>query len=201
MLEEALNSCYYVAKNSEHVIINYKKIDLFLKKFNYNNLKHWLSNNPYDLFDFKISTIINLLLLFESIDYSFWGNPKWNINTESGEKDGSDALLYVIIKYVKENNNYDFIKVSFRKFKTLLAGNVDIPLLKERYKTLVEVSKIVKSEMNGDFYNYIKNIKDDIKLFDIIVSKFPSFKDERIYNGETIYFYKLAQVLRQIFCI
>ena len=32
-------------------------------------------------------------------------------------------------------------------------------------------------------------------MFEIIVTNFESFKDERIYNGHTIYFYKLAQLL------
>lgn len=49
--------------------------------------------------------------------------------------------------------------------------------------------------MNGNFFNYIKDIKLDIELFDLIITNFPSFKDEREYMGEKIYFYKLAQLL------
>lgn len=77
----------------------------------------------------------------------------------------------------------------------MLKGNIEIPLLEDRYKTLVEISNIVNTKMNGDFYQYIYNIKNDIELFDVIINNFPSFKDERKYNGEIIYFYKLAQLL------
>lgn len=195
MLNSILDSCNYVVDNSKHIIIDYKNLNLFIEKINCKNLKHWLSNNPYNLFDLDIASMINLMLLFESIDYSFWGNPKWNINTEAGKKDGSDALLYIMIKYAKENKTLDFTNVTFEEFKLLLSGNVDIPLLEDRYQTLVETSSIVNDKMNGNFYGYIKDIKNDTELFDIIISNFPSFKDERNYNGKTVFFYKLAQLL------
>lgn len=31
--------------------------------------------------------------------------------------------------------------------------------------------------------------------FNVILNNFPSFKDKRMYNGEKVYFYKLAQLL------
>lgn len=195
MLDKILKSSYFVFDNAKHVEIDYKSIDLFLKEINCKDEKYWLSNNPYNLFDLGISSIINMMLLFEAIDYCFWGNPKWSIKTEFGDKDGSDALLYIMIKYVKETRNCDFTKVSFDEFKLLLRGNIEIPFLKERYNTLFEISDIVNRKMNGNFYEYIKDIINDKELFEIIISKFPSFKDERIYKEQHIYFYKLAQLL------
>ena len=49
--------------------------------------------------------------------------------------------------------------------------------------------------MNGSFCKFINNINIDEELFEIIISHFPNFKDERTYNNKTIYFYKLAQLL------
>ena len=195
ILENVKNTCKYVMNSSEHVKINYNKLDEFIKNIDCNNLKNWLMFNPYNLLDLDIEIIINLLLVFECICYSFWGEPKWTIETEEGYKDGSDALLYIMINYVKKSNNVDFSEISFDEFKHLLKGNVNIPLLKERYETITEVSKIVNEKMNGNFYNYIKNLSSDVELLDLIVNSFKTFKDERTYNGKTIYFYKLAQLL------
>ena len=72
--------------------------------------------NPYNLLELDIETIVNFLLIFESIDYSFWGQPKWEINTVEGIKDGSDALLYAMIKYVKETRSTDFSNLSLNQF-------------------------------------------------------------------------------------
>ena len=49
------------------------------------------------------------MLLFESIAYSFWGTPKWTIGTNLGEKDGADALLYAMLKFVKDRKIEDLL--------------------------------------------------------------------------------------------
>lgn len=85
-------------KNSKHVKINYSKLDSFIKNIKCKELKNWLLYNPYNLLELDVETIINFLLVFESIDYSFFGEPKWTVETDEGFKDGSDALLYVLLK-------------------------------------------------------------------------------------------------------
>ena len=172
MFEKINKTCKYVIDNSQYVKINYNKIDEFITKIDTRNLRNWLLFNPYNLLDLDIETLINFLLLFESIDYSFWGNPKWYITTDDGKKDGSDALMYAMLKYVKENNTTDFSKLSIDDFETILKGNVPIPLLKERYQTVVEISNILNNRMGGSFYKYIKNITNDIDLFNVIVKNF-----------------------------
>lgn len=195
MFDKIRNSCLFVMENNPYVMIDYEKCDEFIKNIECSNLKNWLLYNPYGLLDLDVETIINFLLVFEAIDYSFWGEPKWCIETIEGIKDGSDALLYAMLKYVKETGRVDFSLVSFYEFKNILKGNVSIPLLEERYKTVVQISKIVNEKMMGNFYQYIKGIRDDVSLFEVIINNFPSFRDERCYNGKTIYFYKLAQLL------
>ena len=195
MFNDIKCTCKYVMDNSRHIKINYDKLDEFINHIDYNKLKNWLLYNPYNLLELDVEIIINLLLIFESITYSFWGNPKWEIDTDDGKKDGTDALLYIMIMHTKKTKNTDFSKMSFDEFKELLKGNIEIPLLIERYETVVNISKIVNEKMNGSFYNYIKDINSDKELFNVIVNNFESFRDERKYNGKTIYFYKLAQLL------
>ena len=195
MLEKIKESCNYVAKNSKYVSINYDVLDEYIKNIDLRNLKFWLSSNPYNLFDMDIDKIINFMLIFDSIDYCFWGQPKWTIETLEGKKDGCDALLYALLNYVKKVDKVDFSNVSFKEFSDILKGNVDIPFLKERYDTVVSICDIVNKKMNGNFYNYIKNINNDDELFDIIINNFNAFYDVREYNNQKIYFYKLAQLL------
>lgn len=195
MFDKIRSSCFTVMENNPYVKINYDKLDEFIKEIKCDDLENWLLYNPYNLLDLGIEKIINFLLFFEAIDYSFWESIKWSIETDDGIKDGSDALLYAMLKYVRESGKVDFGDLSLDEFKKILKGNVEIPLLEERYRTIVQISEIVKKKMNGNFYNYIKDIRDDISLFEVIVNNFPSFKDERAYEDKTIYFYKLAQLL------
>ena len=195
MLEKVIDSCKYVMSNAKYVTINYDKLKEVITTIDSKELKHWLSNNPYNILDLGIENVVNFILLFESIDYSFWGTPKWTIDTEIGEKDGSDALLYAMLKYIREKSLDNLYNMTYEEFKIMIKGNVEIPFIKERYETLSITSKIVKEKMNGNFYKYIYSIHNDIELFQIIVKNFSSFKDERKYDGKTIYFYKLAQLL------
>ncbi len=195
MLDKIIKSCKYVANNSKSVKINETNLDKFIGKIKKVETEHWLAFSPYNLLDLPTETIINFLLVYEAIDFSFWGNPKWTIDTDNGKEDGSIALLYAILKYVKERNTTDFSNITKDEFREILKGNVEIPLFEERYHIIRDVSKIVNENMNGNFYEFIKGITIDMELFNIIIKYFPNFKDERKYREKTIYFYKLAQLL------
>ena len=195
MLDKIIKSCKYVANNSKSVKINETNLDKFIGKIKKVETEHWLAFSPYNLLDLPTETIINFLLVYEAIDFSFWGNPKWTIDIPTGKEDGSIALLYVILKYVREKNTTDFSNITKDEFREVLKGNVEIPLFEERYHIIRDVSRIVNENMNGNFYEFIKGITIDMELFNIIIKYFPNFKDERKYREKTIYFYKLAQLL------
>ncbi len=195
-LEEIIDTCQFVTKNAKHVKIKEEEIKKLVKQLKIEKPKHWLLNNPFGLLDLDIKEIVNFLIILEAIDCSFWGEPKWTIVTEEGKEiDGAFALIYGLIKLQKEKGHLDFEQISFLEFKETLKGNVTIPLLEERYEVVSEVSKIINKKMNGNFYEFTKDITTDLELFDLIINNFPSFEDTRTYNGKTIYFYKLAQLV------
>lgn len=195
MLENITKSCEYVIRNSKHVQINFNKLQQLAYNIKDIKMEHWLSSNPFGLLDLPVDTIINFLLIYDAIDFSFWGDPKWMIDTPEGSLDGGIALLYALLTYVKKNNTTDFSSITESEFGNILKGNVSIPLLHERLEIVREISNTVNKEMSGNFYEFIKPITDGSHLFDTILKYFPSFKDERIFNGKTIYFYKLANLL------
>lgn len=188
-------SCHYVCANSTDVHINYEELNNLLDQ-QMTSGKYWGESNIFHFMDLDIATIVNFLLLYQAIGFSFWGNPKWTIETEEGIYDGSTALMYIFI------NNIDFFKkfknvenMTFDTFAYLMQGNVEIPLLKERYEILKDISSIVNEKMNSNFYEAIKDLTDDRDLFNFIISYFPTFKDTRTYKGKEVYFYKLASLL------
>ena len=175
MLEKIKASCNYVSINSRYVLIDYEKLDEYIKTIDLKNIKFWLSSNPYNLFDIGIDKIINFMLLFDSINYCFWGQPKWTIDTVEGEKDGSDALLYALLNYVKKLDRIDFTNVTFEEFSNILKGNVDIPFLQERYNTVITICNVVNKKMNGNFYDYIKDINKDSNYLILLLAILKTF--------------------------
>ena len=192
ILEKIDESIKYVKDNSKYVKINYDKIDELINEGHFNNVSYWLDSNPFGLLDMPIRDVINFLLIYHTIgDYCFWGEPKWEIDTENGKLDGSYAILYILINRYK--NKYDF-NMSMLSFSVMLDGNVEIPLLMERYDCLCEMNRYLR-KLKNDFYDEIKDMNDDKTLFNYIISKLSYFKDECSYKDEKIYFYKRAQLL------
>ena len=192
LIDHLNNSYIPVCDNSKNVKINYSKIDEMINKIRNSSVAYWLDSNPYGLMDMDVKSIINFLFVYHAIgDYCFWGDPKWEIQTDLGTMDGSYAIMYLILNRFKENTDFE---MNFDEFKKLLKGNVEIPLLEDRYNNLVEMNAFIQK--NGkSFYNLIKNLNVDSNLFEFIVSNLNYFKDVSMYDGKEVLFYKRAQLL------
>jgi len=188
MLEKIYETSKYVSEHSKYVKINYEVIDQFIDSFN--ETVFWLNSNPFNILDLNYKDIINFLIIYHTIgDYCFWGNPKWEIQTDLGKLDGSFAIMYLILERYKKNKNFE---MSFDEFKELLKGNIEIPLLKQRYEQLTMMNKYLGE---NSFYEQIENIYDDNTLLNYIIENLTYFEDERNYGNKKIYFYKRAQLL------
>ena len=106
MFNKILDSCKYVANNSEYVKINSDKIDELVKSIKNIDSTHWLQSSPYGILDLSIEEIVNFLLLYHTIGFSYWGNPKWTIETEFGQLDGAYAMMYSLINETKKNPKF-----------------------------------------------------------------------------------------------
>lgn len=199
MLEKILESCKYVVDNAKHVKINYSKSNELIEELLKFDNEHYLTKVPYGIYEMNTKDIINFLLIYDSIDFSFWGSPKWRVNANSEYLDGGIALLHCIFNLFNGRDSVEVYKqlenMELEEFKRILKGNVDIPLLKERHKIVTDIAKTVNEKMNGNFYGYIKEMNTDKEIFETILNNFNSFQDTRTYGGKTIYFYKLAQLL------
>lgn len=192
LIEELSMSYRYVCDNSKSVKINYSKVDSMIAKINSSEPDYWLDSNPYGLLNMDVKDIINFLFIYHAIgDYCFWGEPKWEIQTDIGTMDGSYAIMYLILNKYKERSNFE---MSYEEFEVLLRGNVAIPLLEDRYRNLVKMNEFLCNS-GKTFYELIKELNTDEELFEFIVCNLDYYEDVSNYNGKKIYFYKRAQLL------
>lgn len=192
-LIDKLNTSYkYVCDNSQHVKINYEKVDELIKNTDFSKIKYWLGANPFGIMDMDINDILNFLLIYHTIgDYCFWGDPKWEINTIIGKQDGSYAMIYLILQRFRITQSFN---MDYEEFKAFLQGNVEIPLLKERFACLKEMNAFLK-KYDKPFSEIIKKMHEDSKLLEFLINNLPFFEDISSYNGHDVYFYKRAQLL------
>ncbi len=199
MLSKVLETNQFVVDKAKYVKINYEKANELIKEFATFEKSHYLTKVPYPIYEMNTKDIVNFLLIYDAIDFSFWGEPKWTITTDSKQLDGGMALLHCIFNLFEKRDSVEVYKrlekMTLEKFKEILKGNVEIPLLEERYKRVIEIVKRVNEKMNSNFYEWIKEMNSDIEIFNTIIENFPCFDDIRTYKNKTIYFYKLAQLL------
>jgi hypothetical protein len=198
MLSNVIEKCRFVVENAKYVKIDYSKIDLLADEIKNYKITQYLDSSPFGILELETEDIINFLLIEDALQFSFWSNPKWTIETENGELDGGAALLYCMLKMFKEhkNNFFEYVEhMTKDEFKTILKGNIEIPLFDKRYDIITSMARIVNAKMNGNFYKYIKGITADNDLFQILISNFTNLQDTRLYNNQIIPFYKLGQYM------
>ncbi len=199
-MNKVISTTKFVVDNARNVKINKEKIKDFCKYFRESHINHWLNEAPYDLAKLDEKSRLNFLLVFNSISFSYWGNPKWTIEYNSEKFDGAFGMIAALGRAIERKMpilDMDYLStISEKDFEKILNGNARIPLFKERLGILREIGNIVKTKFNGDFSALIKQANHDaIKLLELIILNFPSFEDVSSYRGNKVYFYKRAQLL------
>ncbi|MBD3270661.1 hypothetical protein GF376_03990 [Candidatus Peregrinibacteria bacterium] len=199
-MNRIVETCKFVVDNSEHVKINYEKVNEFVEYFNDSHIKHWIDESPFNIRDLNTKDRLHFLLFFNSISFSYWGDPKWKIIYHSEEVDGAYGMISAIARAIE--NKIPILDAKFlseikgEELSKILEGNVQIPLFEERLNILREIGTTLLNKYDGDFTNLIKKATGDSqKLLSLIIEHFPSFEDSSTYNGKQVYFYKRAQLL------
>ncbi|MDD3186864.1 MAG: queuosine salvage family protein [Bacilli bacterium] len=205
-LHKILPSTKYVMENAKNVTINYKKIDSFFENFTKQEIHHWLELSPIDLNSFTKEEKIKFFILMDSINFSFWGNPKWEYYYQNKTYSGSSAM--VIALFVAVTNNKELL--TSNKLKSLKITNLKeiflkdkqgiyIPMIEERLQNMKNVGEgflTIETKYKKDISVIIDNMKDEEELFKFISKYFKSFiNDFAKYKGKNIYFYKRLQLL------
>lgn len=197
---EILKSNKFVIENSDNVKINSEKLNDFCDSFVFSKNDYWLTNIPDNLKNLDFKNRANFLFLLNSISFSYWWSPKWKIDFHGEELDWVFWMVSVFSKAIE--NNFKILdakyisNISEKDFTEILKWSIEIPLFQERLKILREVWKVLLEKFDWSFENVIKSSNNDSeKLLQIILENFPSFKDEAIYKGKKVYFFKRAQLL------
>jgi hypothetical protein len=140
------------------------------------------------------------IILFNTINFSYWGSPKWTIEFRGRPEDGAWGMLGAIARAVQDEDFPLFdgaylASIPESDLCHILRGNVEIPMFQERLDILHEVGSVLASEFEGNFINLIRAAeKDAVALVELLVTRFPSFNDVATLEGNSVVFYKRAQL-------
>lgn len=199
-MNKILETTKFVIENSDFVKINHEKVAEFSKSFNPDKTDHWLNAAPFNFSHFSDEDKLHFLFVFNALSFSYWGEPKWTVEYKDKKHDGAWGMILALGRGIEEGaalTNFEYCsKISKEEFAHILRGNIEIPLLEERWKILREIGLNMTAKFGGKAKNLITKANGDAqKLLELIVQNFPSFLDTAIYKEKEVCFYKQAQLL------
>ncbi len=188
-----------------NVSIDSNAIDAFTESLLSTNL----SISELNIFEKKwsLSEMFKLTLIFNAMNFCYWseqGKPKWIVSIKGENLDGSIALVKLIEKTATETPQFldwNYLqKLSLNSFrKTFEGSNVVIPLIKERHENLISLATDMLTEYEGSSDNLLKVTSYCAARMLKRLSALKSFEDKSVFEGETIYYWKRAQLQVKMF--
>ncbi len=138
---------------------------------------------------------VQYLFVLDSLNFCFWPEPRWRYC----DLDGYVALATALKDAVMRGDRIlaaDFLaELTERQLRAVLAGEHEVPLLKERVAVLREAGAVLQAQYGGQAVRLVEAAqRSAVRLAQIMAHNFSSFRDEAIYHGQRVYFYKRAQI-------
>lgn len=197
---DVLASTRVVCERSEFVSIDHGHLLAFAEAFDDQRTPHWLAASEIGVSRLDDRQKLEFLLLFNSLSFSYWGDPKWAVTYRGTRFDGSWAMVACILRAVEAgvpilDPRYR-VRLSREEFAKIFEGNVEIPLLDERFVIMREIASGLLERAGGDVVALVARGNGDAPtLLKHILYTFPSFYDASVFDGCEVAFHKRAQLL------
>jgi len=130
---------------------------------------------------------------------SRWKELRWEIEYEGEKLRGYFALAASLKRAVEEGfpilEAEHLREISLSELRRIFRGRGEIPLLEERLRILREIGEVLSRKYGGQACSLVEKArKRAVDLVRHLVEDFPSFRDEALYRGHLVRFYKRAQI-------
>ncbi len=196
--QQIIESLLPLTEHMRFVTIDREKLSTFCSQL---HGRHFLPS-AWD-FDFIYSPLdqsgIDYFLVFNSINFCYWGNPKWTVTYRDQDRDGAWGMLAALTRALEDEYPLlegDYLAgITQSDLAKILRGNVIIPLFPQRLNILREVGRVLINKFEGHFHRVVEAAEGSaVKLVDLLVDNFPSFDDSVNWEGHHLLFYKRAQL-------
>jgi hypothetical protein len=142
------------------------------------------------------------VFVLDVLNHCFWprsDRPPWSVLYDGKYYSGYWGLAASLKRAIEKNipltDSLFLSRLSADVLKGVFEGVGEIPLIEERLVNLREAGQVLIREWRGDVVNLIRSAGNEAgRLVDLVVSSFSSFRDEALYKGKKIYFWKRAQI-------
>ncbi|MFQ5795065.1 MAG: queuosine salvage family protein [Candidatus Bipolaricaulia bacterium] len=187
-----------VVERSQAVRIDRRAIDEFCHRLLAENVRPPEWDRNVHFYDGGARTVQYLLIL-DSLNFCFWGEPRWRIVYRGQPLDGYNALAAALKRTVEDGGpilDADYLsKISKIELRHIFQAEGKIALFEERLRILQETGSVLAERYDGSATSLVERAGERaVKLARRLVADFPSFRDEASHRGDRVRFYKRAQI-------
>ncbi len=193
-----LDGVDWVVNRSRHVQIDQDRLHLVAEDLDLDRLQLPDWQVPV-VPDWRDERLVDFFLLFNSINFCYWGQPKWTVSYQGQAYDGAFGLMAALTRALDEG--YPLLDGAYLawigedEFRQILRGNVPIPLEGERWTILRVCGMLLARDFGGRWHEVVRRAGGSaVKLVDLLVTRFPSWDDVAEFDGRRVAFYKRAQL-------
>uniref|UniRef100_A0A8D0GCM1 Queuosine 5'-phosphate N-glycosylase/hydrolase n=1 Tax=Sphenodon punctatus TaxID=8508 RepID=A0A8D0GCM1_SPHPU len=148
---------------------------------------------------------VNWVFLVDALNFSFWSEHedhkclvKYKGKIYSGYWSLCAAVNRALDEGIPITSASYYATMTLDQVRHVFRSDTDVPmpLIEDRHRVLNETGTVLLEKFGGSFLTCIKKSeKSAQKLLHLIIENFPSFRDEAMFQGEKVSFYKRAQIL------
>jgi len=190
-----------VSSKARYVLFHPQRIELAVSVWGHvlAELPGW--GHPCHYFD-GTEDSVRWIFALDILNHCFWPDPDnkaWTISYGSVAYSGYWGLAASLKRGMELGfpiTQADYLaRISAADLRSIFAGEGCIPLFENRLQNLREAGCVLIDKWKGDVVHLLEEAKGSaVKVVRLIVSSFPSFRDEAQYKGERICFWKRAQL-------
>ncbi len=181
-----LKTSAFVLQHARHVKFNMGAVERAADALAQRHVEPPAWNYAYHFFDGSPRTV-NYLFLLDTLNFCFWGKPRWTIEYRGKTLDGYWALAASLKRAAEENPSVldaDFLaQISPGDLAHILHGKGTIPLFTERWRKVRELGAVLRDRFGGSAARLVESAQGDAALLArIIAESFSSFNDVAVYH-------------------
>ncbi|KAF6025076.1 C9orf64 [Bugula neritina] len=148
---------------------------------------------------------IDWIFLVDALNFSFWSvspTKKFMVDYAGETYTGYWTLCAAVNRALDEGipiTSAEYCKnFTIEKARHVFRSNstTEMPMLEERVKVMQEIGQVLLEKFDGSFSNCIAKANGEArKLLQLVTENFSCFRDEGVFNGRKVSFYKRAQIL------
>lgn len=193
-----LSTTRFVVDHAQHVRIDQERVRSLCRQVGesiqppeWNRDLHWTGEPE--------ATAMYVLVL-DTLNFCFWGEPRWKVSYAGRELDGYWALAASLRRAVEEGvpilDAAYLATMPDSALSHVLRGTTAIPLYAQRLVNLHELGTVLTTKYAGRCADLVEAAGGDaVALVQRVVRDLSSFNDAAFYRGHTIRIYKRAQIL------